>query len=373
LTPGELAVAVLGAGGTIAPAVVRDLAESEEVSSLGLLDLDPERALAVAERHGLGKATVYEADARSGLGDAVEKFDVLVNAASYRVNVDAMRACLWGDCHYIDLGGLYWQTGRQLELDGEFRRAGLLALLGMGSSPGKTNVMAVQAVRALGEEPRELHVMAAGRDLSPPRGATSFPYAVRTLVDEVTMRPVVVERGEQAELEPLADGGEVDFGEPIGRSRTIFTLHSELRTFPSSFHCAGASFRLSLAPAVLKEVRRLAGTSEDKVEKEVEAAARAALPPSSNTVATHVVEAGADGRMVRVRAVTRPLERWGLGGGVVSTGAPAAAAVRLLARGSISATGVAAPEACVDPDDLFPELEAHGTTFEVTEQEAVAS
>ena len=33
-------VAVLGAAGTIAPAIVRDLAESEEVSALRLLDLD---------------------------------------------------------------------------------------------------------------------------------------------------------------------------------------------------------------------------------------------------------------------------------------------------------------------------------------------
>ena len=67
---------------------------------------------------------------------------MLVNSASYRVNLDAMRACLEAGCHYIDLGGLYWLTGRQLELSDEFERAGLLALLGMGSSPGKTNVMA---------------------------------------------------------------------------------------------------------------------------------------------------------------------------------------------------------------------------------------
>jgi saccharopine dehydrogenase-like NADP-dependent oxidoreductase len=65
--------------------------------------------------------------------------------------------------------------------------------------------------------------------------------------------------------------------------------------------------------------------------------------------------------------VTRPIERWGLGGGVVSTGAPAAAAVRLMARGKVTATGVRPPETCVDPDDLFPELEAHGTIFEVEE------
>jgi hypothetical protein len=65
------------------------------------------------------------------------------------------------------------------------------------------------------------------------------------------------------------------------------------------------------------------------------------------------------------------VERWELGGGVVSTGAPAAACVRLLARGRIAATGALPPERCVDPDDLFPELEAHGTRFEVEEFAAV--
>jgi saccharopine dehydrogenase-like NADP-dependent oxidoreductase len=360
---GELTVAVLGAGGTIAPALVRDLAESEEVSSLGLMDLDADRARAVAEKHGLGKARVRGVDARAGLGDALEPYDILVNAASYRVNLEAMRACLWGGCHYIDLGGLYWVTDKQLQLHQEFQRAGLLGLLGMGSSPGKTNVMAVQAVRALGSEPRELRVIAAGRDLSPPRGGTSFPYAVQTLVDEVTMRPVVLEAGAPIEIEPLSSGGEVDFGEPIGRGQTIYTLHSELRTFAESFGCEEASFRLSLSGPMLATLRKLATASE----KEVQAAARTALPPSSNTLSTHVIEALNDTRAVRVRAVTGPIERWGLGGGVVSTGAPAAAAARLIARGKVTATGVHPPEACVDPDDLFPELEAHGTTFEIEE------
>jgi hypothetical protein len=51
---------------------------------------------------------------------------------------------------------------------------------------------------------------------------------------------------------------------------------------------------------------------------------------------------------------------------VVSTAAPAAAVVRLLARGRIGAIGVHAPETCVDADDLFPELERRGCRFEVS-------
>jgi saccharopine dehydrogenase-like NADP-dependent oxidoreductase len=84
-----------------------------------------------------------------------------------------------------------------------------------------------------------------------------------------------------------------------------------------------------------------------------------------------MVEASADGRSVRVRAVTEPLQHWGLGGGIVSTAAPAAAAVRLLARGAIEARGVLPPERCIDPAEIFAELEQRGCRFEVTAPQEV--
>src|SRR4051794_24767003 len=106
-------VAVLGAGGTIAPAIVRDLAESPEIAELRLLDLDLGRARSVAAAHGGGKASAAAVDARRpDLAEAIAGCDVLVNAASYRVNLDAMQACLTARSHYVDLGGLYWMTGR---------------------------------------------------------------------------------------------------------------------------------------------------------------------------------------------------------------------------------------------------------------------
>jgi saccharopine dehydrogenase (NAD+, L-lysine-forming) len=361
-----VAVAVLGAAGTISPAVIRDLAESDEVAALTLLDRDGDGVRRAAAEHGAGRAEAREVDAQQGLAAALDGADVLVNAASYRVNLDAMRASLEAGCHYIDFGGLYRVTDEQLRLNGEFESAGLLALLGMGSSPGKTNVMAARAVNELGVRPERVDVMAAGRDLEPPQGGLSVPYALQTLVDELTIEPVVLREGRPVEIEPLSPGGEVDFGEPIGRGDTIFTLHSEMRTFAESFGASEGSFRLSLSPALLERLRALSDAGQD----EIAAAAAAALPPSAHTVSVHVVEASAGPRTIRVRAITRPLERWGLGGGIVSTGAPAAAAVRLLARGRIAARGALPPERCIDPGDLFAELEQRGTTFEVEARES---
>jgi lysine 6-dehydrogenase len=359
-------VAVLGAGGTIAPAIVRDLAESDEVEELLLLDIDESRAQAVAEAQGGGKATAARVDARvepeaeGSLAHALEGSDVLVNSASYRVNLDAMAACLRACCHYLDLGGLYWMTELQLELDHQFERDGLLALLGMGSAPGKTNLMAQMAARELGGEVASIHVAAAGRDLDPPDGF-SVPYALQTLLDELTMQPVVLRGGQPQQVDPLADGGIVDFEDPLGAVDTIYTLHSELRTFGASFGCREASFRLGLKPELLATLRDLTIASDDDVRRR----AAEALPPSAKTVSVHVVEASSDGRAVRVRAVTQPVERWGLGGGIVSTATPAAAAVRLLARGAITERGVLPPESCVDPDALFAELEPRGCRVEV--------
>jgi saccharopine dehydrogenase (NAD+, L-lysine-forming) len=358
-----LRVAVLGAGGTIAPAIVRDLAESDEATELLLIDLDPERARTVAARHGGGKARVTDWDG------GIRACEVLVNSAGYRVNLDAMRACLSAGAHYVDLGGLYWMTGRQLELHDDFERAGLLALLGMGSSPGKTNVMAAHAAGLLGTGTLEaVHVAAAGRDLDPPAGE-SFPYALQTLVDELTMNPVAIRGGEPVELEPMLDGGTVRFAPLIGDGETIHTIHSEMRTFPGSFGSSEASFRLSLSPALVERLRDLAAAPEAERAQ----AAAGASPPSPHTVSSHVVEATGGGRTVRITSFTPPREDWGLGGGVVSTAAPAAAAVRLLARGVIEARGALPPERCVDPDALFPELERRGNQIQVqTEEEALA-
>ena len=368
-------VAVLGAGGTIGPAIARDLAASEEVAEVRLLDLDESKCRAVAETIQQGEVSIARADATAGAGEpdslvgALADSDVLVNSASYRVNIEAMRASLGAGCHYLDLGGLYWMTAEQLRRfapqggEDEFEAAGLLAVLGIGSAPGKTNLMAKLASRELGEV-EALHVSAAGRDLEPPPGF-SVPYALQTLLDELTMPPVAVSDGEAIELEAMSPGGTVDFGEPIGESDTIYTLHSEMLTFPDSFGCREGSFRLSLHPGLLERLRALAAAGADEVAR----AAAEAVPPSRNTVAVHLVEAAGGGTRVRVRAVTRPVDELGAGGGVTSTAAPAPATIRLLARGRIPARGVHPPERCIDPDELFPELERRGSEFDVEVRE----
>jgi len=349
-------VAILGAGGTIGPAIVRDLAESEEVGALRALDLDGRRAAAVAMHPKTTSASVDATDP-AALAAALEGADVLVNAASYRINLAAMDAALAAGCHYVDLGGLYRVTARQLERDADFAVSDRLAVLGAGAGPGKTNAMAMLGAREVhGVE--EVRCASAGLDEDPPADA-SFPYALATLLDEVTVSPMVVRDGEAVEVDPLSDGGEIEFPAPIGPRPSIRTLHSEVLTLPESLGARAADFRLSLGPGVLDRLLEL------RERPPAEVAALRTAPPSARTwSAQHVLVRGVDREAV-VTSVTPPHEEWGLGGGVVSTGSVAAATARLLVRGTLDARGALPPERCLPPDALFAELERVGTTLSV--------
>jgi saccharopine dehydrogenase-like NADP-dependent oxidoreductase len=172
---------------------------------------------------------------------------------------------------------------------------------------------------------------------------------------------VVIRDGQAVEIEPLAPGGVVDYGPPIGEVQTIYTLHSELATFGESFGCRAASFRLSLAPPLLARLKQLVGASEQEVAQ----ATREAAAASAQTISVHLVTVSTgSGRTLSMRAITRP--HFGLGGSIVSTAIPAAASVRLLARGAITATGALAPESCIEPKLMFAELEARGCSFSVS-------
>ena len=62
---------------------------------------------------------------------------MLVNTASYRINLEAMQACLTAGCHYLDLGGLYWMTGRQRELHRDFEQAASWPCWGSAPAPAR--------------------------------------------------------------------------------------------------------------------------------------------------------------------------------------------------------------------------------------------
>jgi saccharopine dehydrogenase-like NADP-dependent oxidoreductase len=288
-------------------------------------------------------------DARdpASLSAAVEGSDVVVNAADYRLNLDVMRGALGAGAHYVDLGGLFHVTRQQLELDAEFRAAGLTAILGLGSAPGKTNLLAAAAARRLGRDPVSMEIWAATRDPAAADHPFPAPYSVQTLRDELEMRPVVLHHGELDEVDPLSGAASRDFPEPVGRAEGIYTLHSELATLPVSLPTLReASFRLCLSRGLLEKLLAL---QEGELPEP--------YTQSSESVAVHEVELRADDTRVVGRTVTR-------GGSARSTSEPAARGAVELAEGRLEAPGVHPPEIAVsDPEAFLTLLDTEVTWF----------
>src|SRR5262249_3693789 len=111
----------------------------------------------------------------------------VVNAVPYQYNVAVMPAALAAKAHYLDLGGLFHVPRQQLARSAAFRKAGLLARLGIGAAPGVTNLLARLAADRM-TEVREIHIQLGSVDLAPAAaGALATSYSIETIFDEASL------------------------------------------------------------------------------------------------------------------------------------------------------------------------------------------
>ena len=136
-------IAVVGAG-AMGRWAVKELGISPQVEEVVVGDFDEEQARAVAASHGGGKARAVLVDARDreSVRAAIAGCDAMVNATQHFWNIEVMHAAAAAGVHYTDMGGLFHVTRQQVELDEEFRAAGVTAVIAMGGAPGVTNILA---------------------------------------------------------------------------------------------------------------------------------------------------------------------------------------------------------------------------------------
>ncbi len=376
---------VLGAG-MMGRAVVYDLGRARDVKNIAVADFDRERAHEVARTFGRGKARGHFADVRKTeqLAKLVRGFDVLLNCTQYNWNLDVMRAALAARVSYMDLGGLYHMTRKQFALDKDFRRIGRLAIPGMGGAPGITNVMA----RALADPLESVHairVYNAGADEQHYDSPIAYTFSIATILDELTMPPVMFERGRYVEKPMLSDPESGKFRAPIGSITLRHSIHSELGTLAESFRRKGVKevfFKINYDPRLVSLVRNLdqAGfTSREPIAVNgngTRVSPRAVLlslmqqrAPKKTARDVEALRVVVTGRS-KNRRVASAMEMWAdhstrpqLSAVARDTGFPAAIAAAMLARGEIRGSGVQAPENVVPPEPFFNELKKRGFTF----------
>jgi len=321
-------------------------------------------------------AVAVDVTSRASLGRALAGAWATIASLPYRFNLLAMEGALRAGAHYVDLGGLFHMSRRQLARGHDFERRGLMAILGIGSAPGILNVLAARAARDL-DRVTEVHCLVGARDRTryaeaPPLG---FGYSVDTLLDEFALPSAVFRDGRFA-MVPALDPGErivVRFPPPVGALPVDTTLHSEVATLPLYFKARGireVTFRQGFDPTFLERLGFLVRLGlADPGARDVFLRLIERLPkpvvrgrPERYEVLRIVVHGRRRGRPVTVTADCHAGPR--AGGGVgpdIDTGAPPSIAVQLMISGEIPLRpGVWAPEQVIPPEPFVRELERRG-------------
>jgi lysine 6-dehydrogenase len=340
--------------------------------------VDSFRALGRPFRPKLG-AVFCDARNPDSLKGALHGAFAVISAAQHTFNLDIMRAALHVRAHYVDLGGLFHMTRKQLELDADFKAVGRTALLGMGAAPGITNILSRYCADQL-DTVTEIHTRVGSVDQSryEPKPALSLSYSLKTILEEFSTEPAVFTRGEFKFVQPMSGDAPHPFPKPVGTQRPMYTIHSEVATLPLTYRDKGVkevSFKIAFDPEFVSKVRFLRDLGFGRHEP-ITLAGVPVVPvdvanylgmnqPPSKLIGKlkqyEVVRAVVKGVLKKKKVTliadchTQGIPEWGLGLDV-DTGCPPAIAAQMLKLGEVSEKGVLAPEVGVTPKPFFAHL-----------------
>lgn len=392
-------IVILGAGiqGGIVATDLCDEQLSPGQKDITICDYEFEKAQAVADKVGI-KALELDVTNHDKLISVIQGSDVVINCVQYTWNIDIMNACLKVGSNYIDLGGLFHVTKKQLELHDKFMEKGLVAILGMGSTPGTMNVMAGYAADKL-DIVDEAHAICACGDFTKSNAVIGIPYSLLTIMEEHTMEPWILKDGELQPV-PAGSGKEyIAFPEPIGVAEAFYCLHSEPVQFYRSFKDKGikeASFKLSLSEDFEERIRFLAdlgfGDNDPiKVDgkdvnplKTMISVVNKYLDNYDDSqdgelndcdVLRAVVKGSKDGvkKEIIVESIIRTSEKWGFMAGALDTGVPPSIVAQMICNGSITDKGVYSGEQAIPALQYFEELSKREMPVYCTEKTPLSS
>jgi saccharopine dehydrogenase-like NADP-dependent oxidoreductase len=372
-------VMVIGASGQIGAWTVKDLVDRYGAEVIAA-DLRLEAVKHIAEKFGKNKITPVALDATDpkALKKAAKGVDVIHNSAWYELNIKVMPVAIELGVNYSDLGGFFDYSLQQLKYDKKAKDAGVTCVMGIGSSPGITNVCGAAGANKL-DTVRDISIYCSwGTKVK--SDSSAFPsYSIRTVLDEVTQEPGIVENGIKKKVPALSGRTEIEMPEPSGKVVAYYIKHSEPATM-ADFIGKGTrnvSFRIGFPEndfATFKTLAQLGFGSDEqlnvkgcKVTPKDFITSMYLKSVDTNRDSTHSVDefdyfridvdgkkAGKDTRVTYLVRTWNDPET-----GVPSardTSVPPSITADWLTKGKISRRGTLPPEACIDPEPFFAEL-----------------
>ena len=375
----EVKVLALGGSGNMGQTAVKTLMDGMFIDQIIVADLEIERAERFVESLGDDRVSALRLDVgdTGALEEAIADVDLVMNTVGpfYRFGVPIVRAAISVGRSYVDINDDFAPTREVLELDSDAREADVTVLIGMGASPGVTNILARHAADQLDEVDAIQTVWGhVGGVLRPAssvarrskrqEGERRIDAAFDHYFECASSKAPLFRDGEFVDIVPLEDGEEVIF--PNGKGFFRYFGHGEPITLPKFIGkgIKAACNLVGLEPEELEVTLEFAAKIRAGEMTPAEAAgkygpevyARKQQRPGVVDLGPrlggyHASASGTkDGKKVKYSYGCTGGPAGGMAG---ETGIPLAIGVEMLLEGGIEQTGVLAPEACIDPMAFF--------------------
>jgi len=216
-------VFVMGAVGKMCIEATRDLVKTSDFDEFMLADIDEQKLRNLEKELSDSRVRIMKIDAtdENRVVEAIKGYDFVMIGLESSVAETTIRACLKCKIPAADLGTEFF------DFDEPLRKAGVLYSVGVGMTPGVTDIMARYAVDRL-DKVHEIYVnWAAFRPMAISPGLIKTTYW--EINPEEKMR-AYYENGQYYLQPPLKESKTVEFEPPYGKLDVYYVPHSETFT-----------------------------------------------------------------------------------------------------------------------------------------------
>ncbi|TFF93481.1 saccharopine dehydrogenase [Candidatus Thorarchaeota archaeon] len=372
-------VTVLGGCGTVGTVAVNTILAAGDFSEIIVGDIDYEKANECVSSLGDECLSAFRVDATKPqeIKDAIKGSDVVVNCCGpfYKLGPIVLKAVIDSKIDYVDVCDDFDATRLLLDMHKSAKKAGITALIGLGSSPGIANLLVKLCADQMLDDVESIDIYHAHGG-EPTEGAAVVAHRIHSMLADI---PMYLD-GEFTTVRYFEDSGkaleeDVDF-HCVGTHRVYPYPHPETITLPNYIKCKRVTNMGCVLPkeyySVIRDIVRLGVVSEEPIEVKGQM-----VKPFDFTIAyilserERILKETSFGTQRGCLKITmkgtvdeKPhrfdfslaSEGQSMGEG---TGIPVALGAVLMKRGKITEKGVLPPEACVNPFDFLMLMQEH--------------
>ena len=366
-------ILAIGGCGSMGRYALKAAQHFDAVDEIIIADINAESAASFAATLN-NKVSAIQLDVSDdqALKQAMENINIVLNTCGpfFKFGEPILSAAISSGCHYLDICDDWEPTIEMMKLDSKAKSAGISATIGLGASPGLTNLMALIAIRELDNVTKVYtgwDVGAATIDETAKQQSTNA--AMLHAVEQITGKVQIYQDSVYKMVKPL-QAINVEYPGLPNFTGNIFG-HPEAVTFPHYFPELKVSINLAHGGHVdsimmkaltgLVNIGFLGKAKASNLFSWLESQESTQEKPNSNNYLpsmygfAHGSKNGVPAS-VGVCIMNDDRSSADIGMGEI-TGIPLACGIKMLAEGKINEVGVLAPEAGhIDPYDFITDV-----------------